>query len=745
MGSLDERPRILFIDPFDSFANNITGLLEQRLGAQVTLVHTDNGAIDDNFLEVLAAVDAVVVGPGPGHPANPSDVGFIDKLWALDDARLLPVLGICLGFQSLCLHHGAEVSRLKQPRHGIVTEVSHRSDDMFGGLQELKATQYHSLHAVNGGIVDGAVSWEPTKKCPELQPLAWDEADKVNGPILMGVRHTTKPFWGVQFHPESICTSAAGAELIANWWTQARSWLFQRGRVTTGGSLSKWLPSANGEQASGASTSSHLAGELRSIVDGNVTLSWEKYPATRGLTPTAVLNALGYHGEEVIVLDSQGHDVGRFDMIGIVIPDRTMKVTYKVSDHTLRYGTGAVPSFSVPLDSIDQVWPILQESITQHAPQNTDLPQDIPFWGGFMGYISYEAGLETIDVEPHTTSSAPDINFAFIHRSIILDHQTSSLYVQSLLPSDTHWIQTTGNTIKSLTTQPTPPSTPPPALHPVLATTTTPTQDAYISKIRQCQTYLHSGDSYELCLTDQTTIIPSPAPTPWNWYGTLRTRNPAPHGAYIHLSDVTILSSSPERFLRWTRAGICEFRPIKGTVKKDPLNPISRAQAEAILSTDKERAENLMIVDLIRHDLAGAVGSGNVWVSQLMEVEEFAKVWHLVSVIQGRFEEKGMGVEVLKRSLPPGSMTGAPKKRSCEILGRIEGGPRGVYSGVLGYLDVGGGGDFSVVIRTAVSEREGEWRVGAGGAVTVQSDDLGEFKEMEAKSGSVLDALLGGK
>lgn len=781
MGSLvSERPRILYIDAFDSFANNITGLLEQRLGAEVTLVHVDDITVDQNFGEILAAVDAVVVGPGPGHPANPSDVGFIDKLWALDEAHLVPVLGICLGFQSLCLHNGAGVGRLQRPRHGIVTRVSHQDKEIFADLGELEATQYHSLYANNGGVVDGkTVSWEPTKTCPALQPLAWDEADEINGPILMGVRHTTKPFWGVQFHPESICTTAAGAELIANWWARAREWLLCQGRTRTEVPLSKWVPPKTHVKSSGACVGSHLAEELRSAVGpGDVVLRWERYPTARNLTTTALLNALGYRGEEVVVLDSQGRDdVGRFDILGLVIPGQTMKVTYNVSDRTLRYGTGATQEFSAALNSIDEVWPMLQETLDLHAPRNDadsdseagstenlgthGLPQDIPFWGGFMGYISYEAGLETIDVEPHKSSGVPDINFAFIHRSIVIDHGTSHVYVQSLLPSDRDWIAATGSTVRSVANHdiPTPHPSPNPALSSLLslAAVNRPSEASYRAKIGECQTYLHSGDSYELCLTDSSTIH-LPKSEPWSWYSDLRTRNPAPHGAYVHLSGVHVLSSSPERFLRWTRAGICEFRPIKGTVKKSRENPISRAEAEAILGTAKERAENLMIVDLIRHDLAGAVGGHNVWVSQLMEVEEFATVWHLVSVIQGNLAGSGpdgergsSGIDVLKRSLPPGSMTGAPKKRSCEILNRIEGGPRGVYSGVLGYMDVGGGGDFSVVIRTAVrsagdvDDGEGEiWRVGAGGAITVQSDEEGEFLEMETKASSVLDALLRG-
>jgi para-aminobenzoate synthetase len=789
MGSLravlDERPCIVYIDAFDSFANNIIGLLEQRLGAKVTLVHTNNSTIDQNLHQVLSAADAVVVGPGPGHPANASDVGFIPKLWALDDTHLLPVLGICLGFQSLCLYHGADVQRLQRPRHGIVTKVSHRRSDIFANLGELEATQYHSLHADIGGDIHGnTLPWEPTRKCPVLCPLAWDEGDVTNGPILMAVRHTTKPFWGLQFHPESICTSAAGAELIVNWWSQAKEWLLQQGRTKTDVPLSKWLPLIDHEERSGACVGSHLTRELRSIVGpSDVVLHWERHPATRNLTPTALLDALGYSGEEVVVLDSQGHDAGRFDILGLLVPGLTMKVTYRVSDHMLLYGPGTTQSFSMRLSSIDEVWPMLQEALDLHAPRNdlnqktqagsrdefAALPHDIPFWGGFMGYISYEAGLETIDVAPHTSRSVPDLNFAFIHRSIVIDHDTSHVYVQSLLPNDQDWILTIGRTVRSITIPEVPlPPSPSRLLSSLLslATTNRPSPTTYREKIRQCQTYLHSGDSYELCLTDSSTIALPRSTThqssahnpsePWSWYMHLRKGNPAPHGAYMHLSGVHVLSSSPERFLRWTRAGVCEFRPIKGTVKKGDRE-VTRAEAEAILGTSKERAENLMIVDLIRHDLSGAVGASNVWVSQLMEVEEFSTVWHLVSVIKGRLTasadgDRGTsGIDVLRLSLPPGSMTGAPKKRSCEILNTIEEKPRGVYSGVLGYMDVGGGGDFSVVIRTAVhcvGETEGGvgevWRVGAGGAVTVQSDEEGEFLEMETKASSVLDALLKG-
>lgn len=237
------------------------------------------------------------------------------------------------------------------------------------------------------------------------------------------------------------------------------------------------------------------------------------------------------------------------------------------------------------------------------------------------------------------------------------------------------------------------------------------------------------------------------------------------------MHNVHILSSSPERYICWDRSQTAQCRPIKGTVQKKP--GVTAEMANAILSSSKERAENLMIVDLTRHQLHGVYGSHNVRVTQLMEVEEYETLWQLVTVVEavpsgihkpmtpGEWQEPTeyastserptvpyLGFQAFVESLPPGSMTGAPKKRSCEILQKEEAGfRRGIYSGVLGYLDVGGGGDFSVVIRTAIKvdeealDKEDVWRINAGGAITSQSTVEGEYEEMLAKFHSTARAF----
>ncbi|KAI0153142.1 para-aminobenzoate synthase [Xylariaceae sp. FL1272] len=836
MGSLAAdatRGRILFVDAYDSFSNNIVGLLQECLEVDVTLVHMDDENVGQNLHEMLSTFDAVVVGPGPGHPAIPSDVGFITRLWDLDDAQLIPILGICLGFQSLSYAHGAQVKRLRRARHGIVGPVSHNDTDIFAGIGELNATQYHSLHVDIGSREDyDMVLRRPSTPCPSLQPLAWDLEDAKNGPILMGVRHTTKPFWGVQFHPESICTSEAGKRMVQNWWAEARKWSsWPRLRDRRPESVQAQGPIEVGDAASPPPRESfrapNLAQELRSVLGGeDILVRWGRHRAAASITATGLVEALGYTRNEVVLLDSQEHARGRFSILGLVVPSKTMKVTYSVWNRTLRYGIDEMSSLA--LESIDEVWPILKEALDMHDPCKHNVssgekvhtsfpppgldsyvaghcPTDSPFWGGFMGYISYEAGLETIDVDlpaSNRQSSVPDINFVFIHRSIVIDHETSEVYIQSLLPRDWEWILSTGRVVETLATgnetvpcsgmQSIPSLKDEEAkkqsdraiLDQMLASAqvSRPQEALYRSKVLRCQESLASGDSYELCLTDETQIV---IPTncdrrrldAWQLYKKLRRNNPAPFGAFLRLSDVIVASSSPERFLSWTRNGRCQFRPIKGTVYKSPS--MSRELAHEILGSSKERAENLMIVDLIRHDLSGVVGAGNTWVTKLMVVEEYQTVYQLVSVIEGQLPDaktedglRASGIDVLRASLPPGSMTGAPKKRSCEILSEIEQRPRGVYSGVLGYLDIGGGGDFSVVIRTAVRDcdntdaagrctdngvrdsdgcsngRNGHfetsetWRVGAGGAVTIQSTDEGEFEEMQVKASSVLGALL---
>jgi para-aminobenzoate synthetase len=778
------RPHLLFLDAYDSFSNNIINLLQQDLNATVEVIKIDDKRFakshDASFHAFLGRFDAVVAGPGPGDPRNIHDLGLIAKLWNSPDEVCLPVLGICLGFQSLALAFGGTAGRLHQPRHGLVTEVSHQGQSLFKDIGLLMATQYHSLHAELGHNADkeSAELWKATSSCPDIVPLAWDLSDAQNGPILMGIRHLDKPFYGVQYHPESICTSSAGARIIHNWWSEALAWTIDRAaRIQKAEILrpvidvdSYEINSESGDDS--ASTSSSLFDAVNPTVrdttattpavtrDSSRTrrsipsrsVSWKCIDTSSGAVDVALLlQNLQDINQQAIMLESGSKngqpvrpETGRFSIIGCA--KNAPSIRYSTGNRVITSDLSG--SRTSHAGSMTDVWSQIESFMV--ANRAIDGSPDIPFWGGLIGFVSYEAGLETIEVSQHTNNDRPDVWFVSVSRSIVVDHVERKVYIQSLEERDDHWAERVEVTVKELIGKPN-------AMRPIksdkagstVPAVAAPEKAEYVRKVETCQDHIRAGDSYELCLTDQSIISydEGTQPNSFELYERLRNFNPAPFGAFLRLQEetqnkkngITILSSSPERFLSWSRSGKCQFRPIKGTVEKK--NGLTRKEAEALLNVDKERAENLMIVDLIRHDLHGVVGSGNVKVEKLMAVEEYQTVYQLVSVIEGQLQEgsRHTGIDVLAASLPPGSMTGAPKKRSCELLTEIEGKARGIYSGVLGYFDVGGGGDFSVVIRTAFKwDDEGVWRVGAGGAVTVLSSPLAEFEEMDLKRQSCL-------
>ncbi|KAK7535572.1 ADC synthase [Phyllosticta citricarpa] len=870
-------PRILCLDAYDSFANNIVSLLRQTIGADVTTIHIDDprflGQDASKFSDFVGGYDAVVAGPGPGTVTDPDDVGLISCLWSLPlTQQELPVLGICLGFQSLAHAYGAAIEKLPEPRHGIITRVQHQQSSIFGNVDDVHATQYHSLrvklhqdgpHSPDGE--SGAGLWKPSQQCPKLRPIAWDLDSAANGPVLMGVEHMVHPFWGVQYHPESICTNPAGARIIRNWWNQARKWLDDRPRKMTNppsGSVYRRGGSCNGPSLRPAlrpphwdAVYSHLL-RRRLVNRFGCAVNHEHFAPAYSCDVKKISSLLGLPRGETIILESGLNsekepiraETGSHSVLCCLDPDgSSLRLEYYIQNREVQLWSGNELLFN---ESDVDVWAYLKD-LTQRC-RTPNGPAEVPFWGGLAGIISYEAGLETINVDTKRADSEdvkerrPDILFAFVLRSIVVNHVKQTIHVQSIEGND-EWVQETAKRLKSAFA--TCIDSPPSGKRMRLATTrdgqhslcngvnghsstingvscattkfesprslthllrrshiTTPTRSSYTAKVATCHDHIRAGNSYELCLTAPTTVRLPQTPhsrhaLPWHLYTRLRRLNPAPFGAYMRLAGATVVSSSPERFLSWNRNGRCQFRPIKGTVKKTrvrsdgsgAVETVHRAEAERILGSAKERAENLMIVDLVRHDLHGVAGAGNVWVSKLMGVEEYETVWQLVSVVEGQLgnttkntpsnststtctsnsadidldrETNGSGaaasdgVVLLAASLPPGSMTGAPKKRSCELLSALENGVlRGVYSGVMGYLDVGGGGDFAVVIRTAFrwdeenhndkhggQEGDGEdggqgwetWTVGAGGAVTAQSDPHAEYDEMRVKLDSIM-------
>jgi aminodeoxychorismate synthase component I len=264
----------------------------------------------------------------------------------------------------------------------------------------------------------------------------------------------------------------------------------------------------------------------------------------------------------------------------------------------------------------------------------------------------------------------------------------------------------------------------------------------YAKAVDAAKQEIAAGNAYQICLTHR--MERDFAGDPWSLYRRLREENPAPFASYIELPEVAIASSSPERFLRLSPDRSVESRPIKGTRPRSSEDGEDRANRARLACSAKDRAENLMIVDLVRNDLGRVCETGSVEVPELMAIEAYASVFQMVSTVRGRLRADRDAVDLLRATFPPGSMTGAPKIAAMRILDRLEPVRRGIYSGALGYFDVRGGLDLCVVIRTILL-RDGRAYVHAGGGIVADSDPMGEYRETLDKARALVAALEGAR
>ena len=272
-----------------------------------------------------------------------------------------------------------------------------------------------------------------------------------------------------------------------------------------------------------------------------------------------------------------------------------------------------------------------------------------------------------------------------------------------------------------------------------------PAAEAYMDSVRASQHEIYEGNSYEVCLTAQTVArIQNPSPELFfELYRRQRAHNAAPYAAYLRCGDFSVLSSSPERFLSVDTHRNAQTKPIKGTVPRGATPEEDEAAAAWLRSDPKTRAENLMIVDLLRNDLSLVSEPHTVRVPVLMGVESYSTVHQLVSTVSSRLREGVSAVATARACFPGGSMTGAPKPSTMQIIEGLEGRARGVYSGALGFVSADGSANLSIVIRTLVAHDDGVVTLAAGGAVVADSDPTAEYEEMLTKLRAALPPSVG--
>ncbi|HWW82126.1 MAG TPA: aminodeoxychorismate synthase component I [Vicinamibacterales bacterium] len=264
--------------------------------------------------------------------------------------------------------------------------------------------------------------------------------------------------------------------------------------------------------------------------------------------------------------------------------------------------------------------------------------------------------------------------------------------------------------------------------------------EGYVDAVNRAREYIFAGDIFQANLSQrfESRLVDSP----WAFYRRLRRRNPAPFAAFLDFPEASILSASPERFLRVDSDGHVETRPIKGTRPRGFGPEHDGALGQALRESEKDRAENLMIVDLMRNDLSRVCRPGTIRVPELFALEHYPDVHHLVSTVTGVLDGDHDVADLLRASFPGGSVTGAPKIRAMEIIAELEPTARGVYCGAIGYWSLTGAIDMNIPIRTAVVRDENIY-FSAGGAVVADSDPEQEYRETLDKARAIIDALDG--
>jgi para-aminobenzoate synthetase component 1 len=413
--------------------------------------------------------------------------------------------------------------------------------------------------------------------------------------------------------------------------------------------------------------------------------------------------------------------------------------------------------FSVPADGTDGLALLSAKVAPWQAAHRDDLP---PFQGGAAGLLSYDLSrsLEKVAPARHDEFAIPALAMGLYDVVLALDHAKHRAWLvsqgfpetdpdrrfrrateriaqfQAWLSEPWSSITARPGTAKSLAVDQLASSSP---VSGPAGLASNFTVDAYKAAVQRGIDYIHAGDIFQVNLA-QRLLFPA-ASDPLSLYLRLRQRNPATFAAWFDLGDVQIASASPERLVS-VQNGRVEARPIKGTRRRTARAEADLFAGDELLASDKDRAENIMIVDLLRNDLARVCQADSVRVTQLCELESYAFVQHLVSAVTGTLRPECSSIDLVRAAFPGGSITGAPKVRAMEIIAELEPTARGAYCGSIGYLGFDGWLDLSILIRTITAAR-GWWQLPVGGGIVAQSSPQAEYEETWHKATGLVKSL----
>ncbi|MBC5795539.1 aminodeoxychorismate synthase component I [Sphaerospermopsis sp. LEGE 00249] len=687
--------KTLIIDNYDSYTFNLYQFIAEVNGKNPIVIRNDE--VDwENLTKI--DFDNVVISPGPGRPEKIEDFGICGQV--LQNIQV-PVLGVCLGHQGLGYFYGGKIIHAPEIKHGRLSEVYHNHCQLFQGLpSSFLAVCYNSL-----------VVADDIPEC--LEKIAWTPEG-----VVMGLRHRNLPFWGVQFHPESICTEY-GKEIFNNF------------RNITANFYNYQIPENTNHQNI-LLTKKHQKQKQQ---------QYQVCSKKLDIYPDAEQVFTQLFGDKVNTfwLDSSRYEPGlsRFSFMGDNSGVHSLLVEYQTQNQEIKITQGGkITTYH------ESIFDYLQREIKNRYYVNCvneELPFD--FNCGFVGYFGYELKAECGGNLVHN-SELPDAMFILADRIIAFDHQEQVIYLVCLTTDEETaktWFSETELKLQTLSPiQPIIKSKLKPQPQEKIKFNLQQSEKNYLEDIQTSLKEIYEGETYQVCLTNK--LSTEFTPEPLEFYRTLRKINPAPYSAFLKFDNFTIACSSPERFLSIDSQGWVETKPIKGTLPRGKTPQEDELLKASLRNSEKDRSENLMIVDLLRNDLGRVCQVGSVHVPKLMDVETYSTVHQLVTTIRGLLRPEMDAIDCIKNAFPGGSMTGAPKIRTMEIIDKLEPKARGVYSGAIGFLSCHGTADLNIVIRTAILTDQ-QTSIGVGGGIVILSNPQAELAEMLLKAEAVVDAL----